>query len=310
MFTHDSSSPSRKEILKGIGYMIGGIACFSGMDAVGKWLVETYSVFQLQALRGSMVTGALLLATPFFGRTSVFRTRWLRAHVLRSLCGGIAFLFFFASVRYLPLADAVAVAFGGPFIVTALSVPLLGEHVDGRRWIAIAVGFAGMLLIVRPTGAAFRPAALLVIGASLAYSLVMILTRWMHRRAEGKEPTFHFVFYAFAVQAVTGWLIAPFVWKSMTPSALGLVALMGTFALSGYIFITLAFRYAPVSVVAPFEYTALVWATVLGLVVFGDFPTRGVWLGVAIIVAAGWYTVRREQQDQGDTLPGEVESSA
>lgn len=306
---HDTPSPGRKEILKGIGYMVGGIACFSAMDAVGKWLVESYSVFQLQAVRGSMVTAALLAATPFFGRGAVFRSRWLRPHLLRALCGGIAFLFFFTSVRYLPLADAVAVAFGGPFIVTALSVPLLGEHVDGRRWIAIAVGFAGMLLIVRPSGDAFRPAALLVIGASCAYALVMILTRWMHGRAEGKEPTFNFVFYTFAVQAVAGWSIAPFVWTSMSPPALGLTGLMGGLALAGYILITLAFRFAPVSVVAPFEYTALVWATVLGVVVFGEFPTGGVWLGVAIIVAAGWYTIRRENQDHREPVTRDIDTS-
>jgi drug/metabolite transporter (DMT)-like permease len=297
----------RKGVLRGIGYMIFGIACFSAMDAVGKWLVGTYSVFQLQAVRGTMVTLALLAAAPFYGGLQVFRSRWLRPHVLRALCGGLAFLFFFTSVRFLPLADAVAVEFGAPFIVTALSGPLLGERVDTRRWIAIMVGFIGMLLIVRPTGESFRPAALLVIASSFAYALLMILTRWMHRRASGLEPTFNFVFYAFAVQAIIGWLVAPFVWQAMTPRAIGLLGLMGTLALVGHIGITLAFRYASASVVAPFEYTALVWATILGLVVFGDFPKASVWVGVAIIVAAGLYTIHRERAVDNET---ELESSA
>jgi drug/metabolite transporter (DMT)-like permease len=291
--TH-GSSPSRQEILTGVAYMVFGIACFAGMDAVGKWLVESYPVFQLQALRGTMVTLGLLAATPFFGGLGVLRSPWLRPHLLRALCGGLAFLFFFTSVRYLPLADAVAVAFGGPFIVTALSVPLLGERVDARRWLAITVGFVGMLLIVRPTGQAFRPAALLVIAASCCYALLMILTRWMHQRTKGTEPTFTFVFYAFAVQTVMGWLGAPFGWRSMTPSAIGLMVLMGLLALAGQAGITLAFRYAPVSVAAPFEYTALVWATILGFVVFGELPEPGVWLGVVIIVVAGLYTIHRE----------------
>jgi drug/metabolite transporter (DMT)-like permease len=285
----------QNSVLTGVGYMIFGIACFSAMDAVGKWLVGTYSVFQLQAVRGTMVTLAMLAATPFYGGLGVFRSRWLRPHVLRALCGGFAFLFFFTSVRFLPLADAVAVEFGAPFIVTALSGSLLGERVDTRRWVAITVGFIGMLLIVRPTGEGFRPAALLVIAASFSYALLMILTRWMHRRATGLEPTFNFVFYAFAVQAFTGWLVAPFVWQTMTPRAMGLLGLMGALALVGHIGITLAFRYAPASVVAPFEYTALVWATILGLVVFGDFPKASVWVGVAIIVAAGLYTIHRER---------------
>jgi drug/metabolite transporter (DMT)-like permease len=289
------ASTAARENLSGIGYMVLSIGSFSAMDAIGKWLVRDHSIFAILAVRSTLVTLALLAAAPLFGGRQGLRSSQPWAHTVRSLCSVIAFLFFFVSVRYLPLADAVAIAFGGPFIVTALSVPLLGEHVDGRRWAAIIVGFLGMLLIVQPTGEGFQPAALLVIASSFFYALMMIMTRWMQQRSGNGEKTFTFVFYTFAVQAAAGWLGIAALWRGVSTTDLGLIVAMGILALVGHIGITLAFQRAAVSVVAPFEYTALVWATFLGFTVFGDFPGAMVWTGVAIIVGAGLYTVQRER---------------
>lgn len=289
--------------LAGIGYMTYGIASFAAMDAVGKWLVVDYSVFQILALRSTFVAILLTAVMPLVGGRDAIRTSQRAAHWGRSLCSVLAFLFFFTSVRYLPLADAVAVAFGGPFIVTALSVPLLGEHVALRRWLAIGVGFVGMLFIVQPTGAGFRPAALLVIASSFSYAMLMIMSRWMAQRSNGEEKTFTFIYYTFVVQTLCGWLALLGLysmsggWRPMTAEDVGLTAVMGALALSGHFGITRAFQLAPVSVVAPFEYTALVWATLLGFTVFGEFPGADVWIGVAIIVAAGLYTIHREGTD-------------
>lgn len=284
--------------LAGIGYMTLGIAAFSAMDAIGKWLVRDFSVFQILALRSTFVAVLLTAIMPLLGGRDAIRSRQRAAHIGRSVCSILAFLFFFTSVRYLPLADAVAVAFGGPFIVTALSVPLLREHVDLRRWLAIGVGFVGMLLIVQPTGAGFRPAALLVIASSVAYAFLMIMSRWMSRRSGGEEKTFTFLYYTFVLQMLFGWAVMYGVldgWQPMTTEELGLSAAMGALALAGHFGITRAFQRAPVSVVAPFEYTALVWATLLGFAVFGEFPGADVWLGVAIIIVAGLYTISRER---------------
>ncbi len=291
--THPST-PAR-ETLSGIGYMVLGIGSFSAMDAIGKWLVRDHSIFEILAVRSTLVALLLLAVAPAFGGRGALRSSQPWAHLTRSLCGVGAFLFFFASVRYLPLADAVAVAFGGPFIVTALSVPLLKESVDGRRWAAIMVGFVGMLLIVQPTSDSFRPAALLVIASSFAYALMMIMTRWMHQRSGNTEKTFTFVFYTFVVQAAAGWLGVAVLGRGVSTSDLGLIVAMGLLALLGHIGLTLGFQRAPVSVVAPFEYTALVWATILGFTVFGDFPGAMVWVGVAIIVGAGLYTIARQR---------------
>lgn len=278
--------------------MLLGVASFAGMDAIGKWAVRDFSVFQVLAVRSAVGAAILLLLAPLFGGRDVLRTSQPAAHVLRSLCSTVAFLFFFAAVRVLPLADAISVEFGGPFIVVALSVPLLGESVGRRRWIAVAVGFLGMLLIVQPTGEGFRPEALLVLLASVSYSLMMILTRWMADRSGGRERTFTFLAYTFGVQGLVGLLGAPLAWEPMSGFDIALTSAMGVFTLGGHLGVTAAFQRAPASVVVPFEYTALVWATIFGFLFFGDFPGPMVWIGVAVIVGAGLYTIRRESSVQ------------
>jgi drug/metabolite transporter (DMT)-like permease len=269
-----------------------GIACFATMDAAGKWVVQDISVFQLLAVRSSFVVLLLLLAAPAFGGREAFRSEQPGAHILRALCGSSAFLFFFAAVRFLPLADTVAIAFGGPFIVVALSVPLLGEKVHRRSWLAVAAGFFGMLLIVQPTGAGFRPAALLAVASSFCEALLMVLTRWLVKRARTPEKTLTFLVYTFSVQAAVGFLGGIPVWVPMSATHLALAAAVGILALGGHIGITLAFQQAPASVLAPFEYTALIWSTTLGYFVFRDFPAPSVWLGVVVIIASGLYTIR------------------
>jgi drug/metabolite transporter (DMT)-like permease len=274
--------------------MVLGIASFAAADAIGKWVVSDYSVFQVLLVRSVSAVLLLLSFAPFFGGREVARTRQPAAHLVRSLCSTLAFLFFFASVRVLPLADAVAVEFGGPFLVMALSVPILGERIDRGRWLAVAVGFVGMLLIVQPEGEGIRPEAIMILASSVSYAFMMVLTRWMARRSGGAERTFTFLVYTMALQLLVGLAGAFFTWREMSRFDLALTSAMGVFALGGQLGVTAAFQRAPASVVAPFEYTALVWATFFGLFIYGDFPKAAVWLGVAIIVGAGFYTVRRE----------------
>lgn len=275
--------------------MIFAIGCFAAMDASGKWVVKDYSVFQLLAVRSSLCLVILAALVPFFGGQQALRTRKPWAHLARALASALAFLFFYAALRYLPLADAVAIEFGSPFLVTALAVPLLGERVDAGRWAAVFVGFAGMLLVVKPTGAAVRPEALLALTSSFCYSLMMVMTRWIAQRGGGTETTFTFVASIFLVQTIVGLLGGVWQWKPMTGLDLALSAGVGLFALGGHYGLTSAFQRAPASVVAPFEYTALIWATLFGFFIYGDFPQPAVWIGVAIIVGAGLYTMRRER---------------
>jgi drug/metabolite transporter (DMT)-like permease len=277
-----------------VAYMILGIASLSFMDALGKHVAARYPVFEMLAIRSTIALLMLTAALAATRRLGALRTRQPGGHALRSLCGLVAFASYFAALRHLPLADAVAIAFGSPFLVTALGRVVLKERVGAGRWGAIAAGFLGMLLIVRPRAQGLHGAAWLVLLAALAYALMMLLARWMTRPARPHESTSAFVFYMLSGQAVAGWLIALGGWRAPDPMALLQMSAMGLLGILGNYGLAEAFRRAPVAVVAPFEYTGLIWAVVLGVVVFGDVPAPTFWLGTAIIVAAGLYTLRAD----------------
>jgi drug/metabolite transporter (DMT)-like permease len=272
--------------------MVLGVATLSWMDAIGKRVAADYSVFQMLAVRSTVAIALLTLLLSLRGGLRTLRTRQPLGHALRSLCGLVAFVTFYAALRHLPLADAVAVAFGSPFLVTALAGVLLDERVSVRQWIAIAVGFLGMLLIVRPGAAGLRPAALLVLVSSAAYAFMMVLARAMTRPDKPHENTFSFVFYMLVGQAAGGWLVTLGTWRTPDGVALAEMCAMGVLGILGNYGLAEAFRNTPVATVAPFEYTGLVWAVLLGVVMFGDVPPASFWAGTAIIVSAGLYTLR------------------
>ena len=276
----------------GIGYMVLGVASLSGMDAIGKRLAVDYPVFQMLAVRSTVALALLGLLLSVRGGLPVLRTRQPLGHAMRSLCGLVAFVCFYAALRHMPLADAVAVAFGSPFLVTALAGVLLKEPVGGRRWLAIAVGFLGMLLVVRPGAAGLRPAALLVLASGVAYAFMMLLARAMTRPGRPHENTLSFVFYMLAGQAAAGWLVAAGAWRSPDGPAFLAMCAMGVLGIFGNYGLAEAFRSAPVAVVAPFEYTGLIWAVLLGVVLFGDLPSASFWAGAVLIVGSGLFTLR------------------
>lgn len=276
----------------GIRYMVLGVAALSGMDALGKRVAADYSVFQMLAIRSTIAIVLLLLLLSLRGGLGTLRTGQPRGHALRSLCGLVAFVCYYAALRHLSLADALAVAFGSPFLVTALGGVLLGEAVSARQWTAIGAGFLGMLLIVKPSAAGLHPAALLALAAAVAYAFLMVLTRWMTRPGRPHESTFSFVFYMLAGQAAAGWLVSLGAWRAPDALALAEMCAMGVLGILGNYGLAEAFRSAPVATVAPFEYTGLIWAVLLGAVLFGDVPAASFWPGAAIIVGAGLYTLR------------------
>jgi drug/metabolite transporter (DMT)-like permease len=286
--------PAAGDKLQAVGAMVMAVASLSCMDALGKRVAAEYSVFQMLAIRSTIALAILTAWLAARGQLTVLHTSQLGGHALRSVCGLVAFVSFYAALRHLPLADAVAVAFGSPFLVTALARVILKEPVGARRWIAIAVGFLGMLIIVRPGADAFRPATLLVLLSALSYALLMLLARGMTRPGRPHESTFAFVFYMLAGQAAAGWLVTIRTWRAPEAAALAEMAAMGVLAILGNYGLAYAFRTAPVATVAPFEYTGLIWAVVLGAVLFGDFPTTSFWVGAAVIIWAGVYTLRTD----------------
>src|SRR5688500_10025881 len=187
--------------------MVLGIASLSFMDALGKRVAAHYSVFEMLAIRSTVALALILLFLAANRRLGALRTRQPWGHAFRAACGLVAFVCFYASLRHLPLADAVAIAFASRFLIAALGRFVLKEPVAPRQWLAIAAGFGGMLVIVRPGASGFHAAALLVIVCAVAYAALMVATRWMTRPQRPPEATSAFVFYLLAGQALLGWLV-------------------------------------------------------------------------------------------------------
>ena len=261
-----------------------------GMDALVKHAAALYPVAMVVWARYTFH----LASTPLFGMRgglgALVRTRQLGLQILRSVCMLGATAFFFSSLALIPLADAIAIGFVGPFIVVALARPILGERAGADIWIACAVGFVGALIIIRPGFADRHWAYLLPLGASLSGSLYGILTR---RLGSAERPTTS-LFYMALVGAVASSLVVPFFWQS--PDALGWLTLgaIGLSAAGAHLILIQAYRLAPASVIAPLHYLDIVWGSVLGLVVFDDFPDTLTWVGIAVIVASGLYVFQRQ----------------
>lgn len=275
--------------------MVCGIGAFATMDALIKWLTSDYPVAQIVALRSWFGLPLLMLIVHFEGGAKALRTRRPLAHLGRyALVLGLSFSFFWA-LSQMKLVDAVAISFAAPILITALSVPMLGETVGWRRWGAIGIGFIGVLVMLRPGTGVFQWAALVVLGSVVFYSLLMITTRAL----KSTESSASLIFYPQVGMSLTGVVIAPFVWTPPTLPDLGLFALAGTFGSVGILCLTHALRLAPAAVVSPFEYTALIWATILGYLLWDELPDAVTVIGALIVSASGIYILYRETRGAG-----------
>jgi drug/metabolite transporter (DMT)-like permease len=190
------------------------------------------------------------------------------------------------------LADATVIIFGATFIMTALSVPVLKEYVGPHRWAAILVGFIGVFIAAHPNGDFFSSGAIYALLASFSYAIIVLITRWM---GPG-EGAFKQVFYFHIWMMVAASVLSLPSFQPMSGIDIGWVALAGLLSVFGHLCLTRAFTIAPVGVVAPFEYTTLVWATLIGFVVWGHIPGFKVVIGATIIVASGLYLLHRERR--------------
>lgn len=289
-----------------IGTYVVAMAVLTVMDATIKWLSADYHTLQILAFRslfGFIPVLAFVMVAQ--GGLSALATRRPGAHLLRGLViTATAFLFFFAVGR-LPLADAYAIIFAAPLFLTALSGPLLGEPVGPRRWAAVLVGFVGVLVVLRPGqagGGLIDIGAAAALAGALGYALFGALTR-LHSRTETNAALT--VWSSLVTLALAGASL-PFVWTPPAPADLALLVLTGLLGGVGSILIVRAFAMAPLAVIAPFEYTTMAWGVVLGFVLFGDLPGPWVWVGTAIVVAAGLYILYRENRARGIGAPDEA----
>src|SRR6516225_4034685 len=280
------ASHERASRLTGIALMCGAVACFAMLDTTAKYLNLYMSTLQVVWAR---YTGAFLF--PFivsnpWTRPGMTRTNRLALQIARSVLLLASTLCNFLALRYLQLAEAIALVFSTPFFVAALSCPVLGEWVHWRRWAAIAVGFLGVLVVTRPGAGSFQPAALLSLTAALCYALYSIATRVL-ARTDSNETT---LFYSNIVGALALLPVVPFVWTTPSdPLVITLMVATGAMGSFGHYLLIAAHRLAPAAVLSPFIYTEIVLVSASGFLVFGDVPNRFTLTGAAIVVASGLY---------------------
>jgi len=270
--------------------MVAASLFFAVQTAIVKYVAaDGYSALQILWIR-YLVQMSLLLPLLLRGHTrGLFASRRLPLQLARSACALLAAGFGFAAFAALPLTLVTSVHFAAPFIVAALSVLVLHEYIDARRWLAIAVGFAGVLIIVRPGSAAWQPELLLPVAGATFYAVFQMLTR----AAAAHDPVSTSVFYAPLVGAVVLAGAMPFLWRAPSPTALGLMLAIGVLGAAGQASLTKATQAAAASVVSPFQYTQLLWVAGAGFILFGTLPDPWTLAGAAVIIASGLYLLRR-----------------
>ncbi len=282
--------------LLGIGLMMLAMLLFEAMDAVAKWLVGAdMSAIQVIAVRSWIIVLLIPLILGLRGELSELVTRQPLQHALRGLVGFFAPFAFFTSLKTLPLADATVVFFSGTFILTAASAIFLKERVGIHRWSAVVIGFAGVVIAMNPRGDGPVGSYLLVLCAATIYAMIFIYGKQLSKR----DSVISLVFSLQLGMGVVATVALPWVWVPLDLAALGQLFLMAAIALVAHYAFAAAFARADISALAPFEYTALVWATIIGYAVWRDIPSAEVWTGAAIIIGCGLYVIHRESLRHG-----------
>jgi drug/metabolite transporter (DMT)-like permease len=278
--------------LRGVLMMCFAVLCFATMNTFTKELRGSdLPVVEIIWGRYFFHFALILL---FFPRRipTLLHTEDKGLQIARSILVLLATACMFIALGLMPLADAVAITFAGPLLIVALSAIFLGETVGPRRWTAVIVGFIGMLVIIRPGAGTFQFAALLPVAVAFFYALYQIITRLISHRSDPLSM----LFYTALVGAVAMSIIVPFDWQTPTIEQWLMLIVAGFLGGLGHYAIIKAYERTEAALVAPFAYTEIVWATSLGLLVFGDFPDLFTFIGTAIIVASGLYVLQRERK--------------
>ena len=279
--------------LKGIVTMASAVAAFALMDAMLKLLAAHYPPLQVSFLRGAASLPFILLPILLRGRLSRLRIVNLRLHLLRGVLAVVMLTSFIFAVRESSLAVTYSIFMFAPLLIVTLAVPLLGEKVSRAQWLAVAAGLAGVLLMLRPrSGGLLSPGAVAAVVAMLSYAFAVISLRILART----DTTESMVFYFTAFLAVGAGLLALPDWVGLRAEDAWLILGVGVAGTAGQHLITEAFRIAPASVIAPFEYTALLWGVLLDLVIWGVLPAATTIAGGGIVAGAGLYLIARERR--------------
>jgi len=278
--------------LKAIASMTVAVAAFSGLDATLKLFSQHYPPMQVAVLRGLASLPFMLLPVLALGRIRDLKPRRFGMHLLRGALSVAVLGGFIYAVRVLSLANAYSIFLAAPLIVTALSVPLLGDRVDWRTWLAISIGLVGVLTMLRPSASALVTlGALAALLSATAYSFSAIALRVLTRT----DTTSSVVFWTLGLMTVFAGIIAAPEWVPLQREHWKWLAAMGVFGSIGQLLFTEAFRSAPPSIVAPFEYTALLWGVAIDWAVWDVLPASRIYLGGGIVITSGLYLIWRER---------------
>ena len=283
--------------------MVASGALLTINDALAKLMTAHYPVGQLMFMRGVFVLLPIAFLVWRAGGTRVLRVRNPKGQLLRGITVILGSFLFVTALKLMPLADAIAITFAGPLFLTAMATPLLAETVGWRRWLAVVVGFCGVVLMLRPTGA-FQWVALLPLAVALLGAFRDIITRAM----VGSESTLSILFVSTLMVTSSGLVTLPFGWSAPTAADLAILASAG-FCLSGaHYFMIEAFRWAEAGLVSPFKYATMVWAVIFGALIWGDMPDSWMISGTLIVTGSGLYILHREtrlrRQRKRDTDAG------
>jgi drug/metabolite transporter (DMT)-like permease len=294
---------------KGILFAVAGIFVLSIQDVAIKSISGAYPVHEIVFIRSLFAIPPILLLAHLEGGLTLLRTRQPWLQLARACAMFAAYTLYYLALAALPLADTVALTNSAPLFVTALSVPLLGERVGIRRWLAVLLGFLGVVVMMQPGASVFDPAAALAVSAALCYALSAVTARRLGGTDSASSMAFYPTVFYLAAGGVVGltigngafetgghaslqfllraWAFPP--WQDLT-----LIALCGLFAALAFYALSQAYRIAPATTVAPFEYVSVPFSVVLGFLVWQEFPGTHTLAGMALVVGSGLYVLRRE----------------
>jgi len=283
-------------VLAGMLLMLIGDFMFSLNDAMGKWLVASFSVGQILVIRsfGSFIVLAPMIARQ--GSDALFRLEQPPLQLLRVAMTTLDVGLFYAAVAYLPLADVMTFYMAGPIYVAAISHFFLDEKIGWRRWLAVFAGFLGVLIALRPSAAMFSWPSLFGLGGSLAFAMTLVLGRRLRQTSDAT-----LVAWQTVGALAAGLTLSIGNWRAASALDFGAMLALGVVAGSAHLMITRSLKLAPASLLAPLQYSLLLWAIILGFVFFGDIPDAQIIIGSVVIVLAGLFIFHRK--NLVDTIP-------
>ncbi|WP_139974348.1 EamA family transporter [Ochrobactrum sp. CGA5] len=296
--------------VKGMAIMVLSVLLLPLMDAIGKWLamVDNMPPATVTFMRFFIQCWLMFFILLVVGGFAALRTQYLAGNLIRGALMGFGGLCFFTAIKYMPLADAMAVFFAEPLILTLFSAVFLKEKVGWRRFSAVGIGLVGTMIVIQPSFEIFGAVSLLPLATAVTFAIYLIL----NRKYGAKESPLVMQFYA----GVGGWMLAGIAMIFGTAAELDdlsfglpqgiqpwlLLLFLGTIGTVSHLMVVQAFKLAPASMLAPFQYLEIVNAVLVGLIIFGDFPTPSKWLGIAIIVGSGFYVFMRERRVKADAM--------